>query len=230
MAENSLTPETAVETMVENASRWKAFASLKAVTLVLATALTLLGGLGQFLLLETLDGEAAARGNEMRDIEARVTTLRSTQAEFFNAYVQGNLLFALDPTDMTKNRGVTADMYKLALYDRGFPFRSILAELAISGLLQFKSVNDEYNKLADAARTDMSFENYAALNDFEKKILDQALDLQHKLQDRYFVAQSEKADFERQRDNRRIFLLVLSTLGTCLLLAANLMAETRSSG
>jgi hypothetical protein len=204
--------------------------TLRSVTLVIATILALLGGLGQFLLLGGLEAQIAARAGEMRDIEAKITTLRTTQNDYFNAYVQGNLLFALNPADLSVNRGVTAKMYQLTIYDRGFPFRNILAELAIAGTFDFKTVNDRYRALADAARDKLDFATYNALNEFEKSILDQALDLQHRLQDRYFGAQAEMADAERRRDTRRMALIVINAFGTCLLLAANLMAERRRSG
>ena len=164
----------------------------------------------------------------MRGIESRVATLRTTQNEYFNAYVQGNLLFALDPANVSANRGVTGKMYQLALYDRAFPFRAIMAELAIAGTFTFKPVNDEYKSLSDEARATLSFASYNALNEFEKKILDQALNLQHTLQDRYFAAETEKAAAEAQRDRRRLLMTILTALGTCLLLGANLMAERRN--
>lgn len=203
---------------------------LKTATLVLATALSLMGSVGQFFFIEGYDDVIGSRTAEMREIEAHAATLRSTQAEYFNSYVQANLLFALNPADISVNKGVTGQMYRLAILDRAFPFRAILGEMAIAGLFEFKSTNDQYRKLSEAARADFSFESYSALNAFEKDILDRALTLQHTMQDRFFAAQAEKAEAETAREKRHLWLTLMTAIGTILLLAANLMEERRKSG
>lgn len=200
---------------------------LKSLTLVFATALSLFGSFGQFLFVERFAAEIGAREAEMRDIERRVATLRVTQSEYFSSYIQANLLFALNPSDISVNQGLTGQMYRLAILDRAFPFRAILAEMAIAGLFEFKSTNDQYRKLSEAARADFAYESYSALNAYEKSILDRALALQHDLQDRYFAAQDEKAAAESARDTRRLWLAVMTALGTILLLAANLIEERK---
>lgn len=199
----------------------------KPLTIILATLMSLLGTFGPFLFIENLDATISARTTEMRDINTRVATLRTTQNEYFNAYVQTNLLFALNPAETSVNRGVTGQMYRLAILDRGFPFRAMMAEMAIAGVFEFKATNDAYRKLSEAARANLTFEAYTALNAFERGILDKAHELQDKLQQRYFEAEDEKAAAEAEKDKRRTWLAVLTALGTILLLAANLMAEKK---
>ena len=201
--------------------------SAKPLTLVLATVMSLVGSFGSFLFIEGLDGISAARTSEMRDINTRIATLRTTKNEYFNAYVQTNLLFALNPAETSTNRGVTGQMYRLAILDRGFPFRAMMAEMAIAGVFEFKATNDQYRKLSEAARADLTLESYAALNGFERGILDKAHELQDKLQERYFVAEDEKTAAESEKDKRRMALAVLTALGTILLLAANLIVEKK---
>jgi hypothetical protein len=197
--------------------------SLKAATLVIAAAMSLFGSVGQFVLVDQWDDLAEARETELRDIERRIATLRSTQTEYFNAQVQGNLLFALDPADQTKNRGLVSKLYQLSLIDRAFPFRAILAELAIAGTFDFTTTNTEYKRLQAAATADFSYQNFAAVTMFERQVIDQALEVQHKLQDRYFQARAEKSAAEHVSDRRRVWLIGLTSLGTCLLLVANLL-------
>ena len=202
---------------------------LKSIILVIATTLSLLGSVGQFLLIESFDDVIGARAAELRAIETRAATLRSTQAEYFNSYVQANLLFALNPADISVNKGVTGQMYQLAILDRAFPFRAIMGEMAIAGLFDFKTTNDQYRALSEKARADLSYESYSALNAFEKDILDRALTLQHSMQDRYLVAQTEKAEAEAARDARRLWLVLMTALGTVLLLVANLVEEKKKA-
>lgn len=201
---------------------------IKPAALVIGSVLSLFGGVGQFYFVDSYGDVASARSGEMREIERTLATLRTTQNEYFNAYVQANLLFALDPADVSKNRGVTAQMYRLAIYDRAFPFRAIMAELAISGVFDFKSTNDTYRALSDAARAELTFERYNALNIYEREILDKAFELQKKLEDRHFVADEEKNVAENARDVRKIWLMILAALGTIFLLAANLIADRQS--
>ena len=202
---------------------------LKTTTLILATALSLIGSIGQFFFIEGYDDLIGERTAEMRDIEAHAATLRSTQAEYFNSYVQANLLFALNPSDISVNKGVTGQMYRLAILDRAFPFRAILGEMAIAGLFEFKSTNDQYRTLSEAARADFSYESYSALKAFEKDILDRALTLQHNMQNRFFAAQAEKTEAEMARDRRHLWLTLMTAIGTILLLAANLMEERKKA-
>jgi hypothetical protein len=196
---------------------------LKAVTLVLAAGMSIFGSAGQFLLIDYWEDLARAKELEMRDIERRVATLRSTQTEYFNAQVQGNMLFALDPSDQTRNRGLVGKLYQLSLIDRAFPFRAILAELAMAKTFDFTTVNAEYKRLQEAASADFSFQNFTAVTMFERQALDQALDLQHKLQDRYFEVQNERSAAEATSDRRRVWLVGLTSIGTGLLLVANLI-------
>ncbi len=207
--------------------RWLFSGAVKPLALVVGSGLSLMGSVGQFFLIDGYDAIASARASEMRGIEKTLATLRTTQNEYFTAYVQGNLLFALDPADTSRNRGVTAKMYQLAIIDRAFPFRAIMAELAIAGAFEFKPTNDRYRELSEAARADLTYERYTALNMFERDMLDKAFALQGRLQDRYYEAEREKAQAESAREVRRTWMMVLTGLGTILLLAANLLAELR---
>ncbi len=198
-------------------------AMLRALTLIVATTLSLVGTVGQFYLVDSAQEIADARSEEMRSIESRTETLRTAQSAYFNAQVQGNMLFALNPADRSVNKGVVGDLYRLALLDRGFPFRAILGELAIAGAIDFKKVNDKYNALREEASADFSYESFTAVGEFEHAILEEAMTLHNTLQDRYWLAQAEKAAAETEIARRRALLLAVAGAATCLFLLANLM-------
>ena len=197
--------------------------ALRGLTLILATILSLFGTVGQFYFVDSLEDKVAARTEEMRSIETRTETLRTVQSAYFNAQVQGNLLFALNPADRTVSKGIVGDLYGLALYDRAFPFRSILGELAIAGAIDFKTINDRYNALREAAMRDFAYAPFMAVGEFERQILDQAMTLHGALQDRYWKASDEKSKAEAEAARRRAALLAVTGLATCLFLLANLM-------
>ncbi|MEQ1930277.1 MAG: hypothetical protein ABL957_07050, partial [Parvularculaceae bacterium] len=196
---------------------------LRGATLILATTLSLFGAIGQFHFVDAVEDVAEARAEEMRAIETRTETLRTAQSAYFNAQVQANMLFALNPADRSVNKGIVANLYALAITDRGFPFRSILGELAIAGAIDFKTVNERYNSLREAATADFAYASFMAVGEFEHEILDQAMTLHAGLQDRFWKAQEEKAVAEREADKRRAALLTVSGFATCLFLLASLM-------
>lgn len=196
---------------------------LRRMILVVATALSLFGTLGQFLFVESVEDVAKARAEEMRSIESRTETLRTAQSAYFNAQVQANMLFALNPADRSVNMGIVGDLYKLAMHDRAFPFRLILGELAIAGALDFRTVNAQYNELREKAQADLDYESFSAVGAFENKVIDDAMALHGALQDRFWKAQEEKAAADAKADARRAGLIALAGLATCLFLLANLM-------
>ena len=149
----------------ESVTRRRGF--LRRTILTFATLLSLFGTVGQFFFVEAAEGIVKARTQEMRDIETRTETLRSAQNAYFNAQVQGNMLFALNPADRSVNKGIIGNLYQLAITDRGFPFRSILGELAIAGAIEFKPVNEQYNQLRAAANETMDYESFTAVGEFE---------------------------------------------------------------
>ncbi len=191
--------------------------------LTVATLLSLFGTIGQFFFVEAADSIIKERTQEMRDIETRTETLRTAQHTYFNAQVQSNMLFALNPADRSVNKGIIGDLYMLAIMDRGFPFRSILGELAIAGAIDFKTVNEQYNQLREAATGTLDYATFTAVGEFEKQALDAAFALHGKLQDRFWAAAEEKDMAEAEVKERRLILLAAASLATCLFLCANLM-------
>ncbi len=196
---------------------------VRGAVLTVATLLSLFGTLGQFYFVDGPEDVAKAREAEMRAIETRTETLRNAQHAYFNAQVQGNMLFALNPADRSVNKGVIGDLYQLAITDRGFPFRSILGELAIAGAIEFKPVNDQYNDLREKAKDTFDYAAFTAVGEFERAALDAAFTLQGKLQERYWAAAAEKDAAEAEAKSRRLLLLGAASLATCLFLIANLL-------
>jgi hypothetical protein len=199
----------------------------KTIAIVVGFMLSLIGAAGQFFYVDALGAQVEAKEAELRRIDQRIATLRETQVQYFNTQVQSATLFALDPADETRRRGIVAKLYQLNLLDKAFPFRALLAEMSLAGLFEFKTVNDSYRALNEAARAELTFENYTKLNAFERDILDRALALQHDLQDRHFTVAGEAAALAGERDRRKLTLVLLTCLGTCILLIANILSERR---
>lgn len=201
---------------------------LKALTLCLATFLSIFGSLGQYFLIENYTDIIEARAAEMRAIQQQVSTLREAHGLYFTAYTQSNLLFALLPTREVPGADNNRLMYRLTLLDRGFPFRAILASLSNAKAVDFVVAREKYDALRDAAMKDFTYESYIALSNYEKDMVDKAGALTDTLQERLIAAEEEKAVAEAARDKRRSLMIVFSVAGTLLLLGANLVVERRN--
>ena len=109
-----------------------------------------------------------------RQTTEQITAVQNSYFSYYFAAQQGSIIFALDPSDTKRNRGVLSDIYKGNLLDMATPFRFILFNLAIAKVINYNDVYAEYVKLNDAARQDFSFANYQALNNFEGVLIEKS--------------------------------------------------------
>lgn len=199
--------------------------SIKAVTLTIATALSLAGLLGPFLVLDPLQARVSRAAAEINAAETTASKLRLLQSEYSQAFLGSNVLFAMNTDNVKASTPVAAQLYQLSLYSRATPCRAIIAELVSLAGLNFAETNGAYDKLQDAARKDFSYQNYIAVFKFEQDITDKAFKSQNALIDRRFAAEDEKAVAETALGLRRALLVFMTAAGTIVLLIANLLAE-----
>ncbi|MBV9906961.1 MAG: hypothetical protein JOY52_05280, partial [Hyphomicrobiales bacterium] len=82
-----------------------------------------------------------------------------------------------------------------------------------------------YGAVIAAARKDVSLSSYQAVDDFETETMRQADALMARLQDALLSAERTKGELDALAARRKLQLIVVMTLGSTLLLAANLMSE-----
>jgi len=80
-------------------------------------------------------------------------------------------------------------------------------------------------ELIAAARKDFTLPTFQAVDDFETEVVHQADAWMAKLQEALLDAQHAKSDLDSQAARRKLQLLVVMTLGSTILLAANLLSE-----
>jgi hypothetical protein len=196
----------------------------KRLSIIVGGGLAIAGTAGQFFLVDSLASEANRLGERVSSNLAKVETLKNAQLQYFLAYQQGSMLFAMDPNGETKNKQVLGNLYKLNLINRATPLRAMLGEMAIAGALNYRAAYDAYVAVNENARADFTWENYAALNDFERQVIDRALDQQHKLEEDALEADSQKSVVSSQVERRKFSLILISLLGSSLMLIANLVS------
>ncbi len=199
----------------------------KRFSIVVGGFLAIAGSAGQFFLIESLSAEAAREGEKAASGLQKIETLKNAQLQYFLAYQQGSMLFAMDPTGLTRDKQVLGNLYKLNLINRATPLRTMLGELAIAGVINYRAAYDGYIAVNEKARDDFTWENFAALNEFERQIIDGALTQQHKFQDEVFAAQGVKSEVDAKVERRKLALVLLSLFGSSLMLVANLLSERR---
>jgi hypothetical protein len=118
-----------------------------------------------------------------------------------------------------------SSLYQLALLDRSTSMRQMIGELAMAKQLTYRETSDKYGALIATARKDVSLASYQAVDDFETQTMRQADALMARLQDAVLSAERTKGDLDTLAARRKLQLIVVMTLGSTLLLAANLISE-----
>src|SRR5208337_1749153 len=114
---------------------------------------------------------------------------------------------------------------QLSLIDRSTAMRQVIGELARAGRLVYRETSDKYSALIDAARKDFSLSAYQAVDDFEAATMRDADAWMARLQQGLLEAERTKSSLDAVASRRKLNLLVMMTLGSTLLLGANLMSE-----
>ena len=199
--------------------------SLKRSTILIGFILTLLGTVGAATYVEPAERAAAGVDARLSEAAAKIEVLKNAEASYWMFQQQGDLIFALWAMN-TKDeaRDVIGDLIKLALYDRADPIRTVIGQLALANELNYRQTWDAYTALTDKALKENSFGNFMAVAAFEKGFIEKAEKKVGDLQMGRLSLISDKTRADRRVEQHKLMLLVLTTLGSTFLLAANLIA------
>ncbi len=201
----------------------------KRLAILIGFALTVLGALGPQFYVGPVEDHAADIEETIKTLTARIENLRAAQAQYLLFQQMGVLVYALNATG-TAAQGTSQEttlnrLYQLSLLDRSSAVRQMIGELARARELTYRETSDRYGALIGAARKDFSLPAFQAVDDFETDTMRKADAWMAKLQQALLQAQRAKGDLEALASKRRLQLLVAMTLGSTLLLAANLLSE-----
>ena len=203
--------------------------STKRFAILIGFTLTALGTLGPQFYVGPIEDREADVDQFAKTIAARIDNLRNAQSQYLLFQQMGQLVFALDvagvASNATSQQSTLNDLYQLSLIDRSTAMRQVIGELARAGQLTYREASDKYGGLVDVARKDFSLPAFQAVDDFEAATMRQADAWMAKLQQALLDAQRAKGDLAAAASRRKLQLLVLMTLGSTLLLAANLISE-----
>jgi hypothetical protein len=164
-----------------------------------------------------------------KSLTARIDTLRAAQSQYLLFEQMGVLVYALNASGLaaagSSQHDTLSSLYQLSLLDRSTSVRQMIGELARAKELTYRETSDKYGALIAAARKDVSLASYQAVDDFETQTMRQADALMARLQDALLTAERTKGELDALAARRKLQLIVVMTLGSSLLLAANLMSE-----
>jgi hypothetical protein len=203
--------------------------SPKRLAILIGFTLTALGSLGPQFYVGPIEDRSADVDQLGKTLTARIDNLRSAQSQYLLFEQMGVLVYALNTTGVaatgTSQQSTLSNLYQLSLLDRSSAMRQVIGELARAGQLTYRETSDRYGALIAAARKDFSLPDFQAVDDFETATMRQADAWMERLQQALLDAEHAKSDLDAAATRRKVHLLVLVTLGSTLLLAANLISE-----
>jgi hypothetical protein len=203
--------------------------SIKRLAILIGFLLTVIGALGPQFYVGPVEDRAQDIDQGAKTLAARIDNLRAAQSQYLLFQQMGVLVYALNATgvasggssqETTLNR-----LYQLSLLDRSSAVRQMLGELALAKQLDYRQTSDQYGALIATARKDFSLSAFQAVDDFETGAMSKADGWMAKLQQALLAAEHAKSDLDALASRRKLQLLVVMTLGSTVLLAANLLSE-----
>jgi hypothetical protein len=203
--------------------------SPKRTAILIGFTLSALSTLGPQFYVSPIEDMSAQADQNAKALGARIDMLRSAQSQYLLFEQMGVLIYALNAKGMaaegSNQHDTLFDLYQLSLLDRTGPVRQMIGELARVNQLDYRKTADAYAALVATARKSVSFESYKAVDDFENTMMEKSNALMGELQRGLLAAEGAKSSFDGTASRRRLHMLLLTALGTTLLLAANLLSE-----
>ncbi len=203
--------------------------SVKRLAILIGFLLTVIGALGPQFYVGPVEDRAADVDQAAKTVSARIDNLRAAQSQYLLFQQMGVLVYALNATGVaasgTSQETTLNRLYQLSLLDRSSAVRQMLGELALARQLDYRETSDKYGALIAAARKDFALPTFQAVDDFETDAMSKADAWMAKMQQALFDAQRAKSDLDAEATRRKLQLLVVMTLGSTILLAANLLSE-----
>ena len=199
--------------------------TLKRGTILIGFIFAMIGSIGAAVYVAPAQKQAGAIEGDIRELAGTIEILKNAAAEYVMFEQQGSLIFAVAAANTNEEaRAEIAALRQLSLLDRTAAVRQIIGQLAIAGQLQYRRTSDAYQDLIDRARKDFTLDNFLAVKGFEKTIISRAETQSGQLQIRRTALIAQSATASGAVEHRELVLLVLNSLGSTLLLAANLIA------
>ena len=203
--------------------------SAKRIAILIGFTLAVLSTLGPQFYVGPIEDLGAESDQSAKILTGRIETLHAAQSQYLLFEQMGVLIYALNATGMTaegsSQRDTLNNLYQLSLLDRSTAVRQMIGALAMAGRLDYRGTSDQYAELVAAARKTVSLASYKAVDDFENATMDKSNDLMAGLQRALLQADGAKSGFDGLASRRKLHILILTALGSTLLLAANLMSE-----
>jgi hypothetical protein len=195
--------------------------NVRPVIILLGFLSSLMGTLGSFLFVEGQNGRLSALVDQKNAAAREIERLGKLAADYFMANQQGDLIYALG-LQQSARKDVLGLIYQGNLLDRAEPVRNIIGALALAHQLDYRKTYDRYEKLNDAARKSLAFDTFVAVKSFEREVVERAQQRVSDLQLGLVPLQHQIQQSDVALRSRHLFMIVFASIGSFLLLVANL--------
>jgi len=204
--------------------------SRSAAIAILGFALNLVGALGGALYLEPALKAENAASLEIALQSARARMILAANAHDNIAENLGSALFSVPVSADTPQtvRAAVGDLMKRALDRRHESTRAYLAELAVAGAVDFRTMSKEHEALVEAERAHFDIDTYRAVNAFEADLAARMVKAEGEAAMKAITLLAQRSKARQVASQRKLILTSVALFGSTLMFAATL-ASARTS-
>jgi hypothetical protein len=196
----------------------------KSISMILGFLFGVVGTVWSFVVVERQSEKVRQLSNDKAELTRQMQSLSSIASEYFIANQQGDLVFILAQQGNAR-QDIAGLIYKGNMLDRATPVRNMIGALAIARQLDYRRTYDAYEKLNDATRANLSFDNFTKLKVVEKMIITAGQERVPVLLNKQFETEKAINAAAAAQKRSRVIGLISSIFGSFLLLLANLIAQ-----
>jgi hypothetical protein len=194
----------------------------KSATLLLGFLSSLLGTVGSFVLVESLNRDIKALVEVRNATTHQIESISRMNEQYFVSNQQGDLIFVL-AQDRAARNDVSDLLFKGSMLDRATPVRNLLGALAVAGKLDYRQTYAVYEQFNDRARQSGQFIDYQRLKELERGLVETSSVHIAALHERLVAIGPQITQAEGALRTRQAMLITLSSFGAAVLLLANLL-------
>jgi hypothetical protein len=199
----------------------------KPISVVAGFLFGVVGSFWSFVVVDRLGEEMRQLSDLKADMRRQIESLNRMASDYFIANQQGDLIFMLTRQGSAR-QDVAGLVYKGNILDRAEPVRNMIGALAIAKQLDCRKTYDAYEKLNDETRANLTLDNFTKLKQAEKDIIGIGEKRVEFLQNNVLPVDKAINANEAAQKKSRVLGLIASTLGSLILLCANLIASNRA--
>jgi len=215
--------------VLPSATALTAVRKLKTLSIVTGFASSLVGTLGAFLFVTSLNDEVQALRAARAAMSAQIEALNNAQMQYFMANQQGDMIFALLHNAAPQRSAIAGLLFAGNVLDRATPIRNVMGALALAGQTDYQRSWSGYTQANEQARASGSLADYQQLKLQERAAVELGSAHVAALHQQIAAIDRKAGAIEASLQRRQTALIALTSFGAAVLLLANLLDERQAA-